>query len=109
VGFDKHFTTGKLLLFGGSAFVSLILGMSVGAAASSFVVGLITVVAAFPAYVYGGAHATRAAEDLMRWGFPEEETWTTEQRLMYGAGWPVVLLFWLVVSAFNRLVTDLYK
>jgi hypothetical protein len=109
VGFDQHFTTGKLVLFGGSAFASLVIGTSIGAAASSFGVGLLAVVAAFPAYVFAGAHATRAAEDLMKWGFPEEEPWTIEQRLMYGAAWPAVLLFWLVVSAFNKLVTDLYR
>jgi hypothetical protein len=59
--------------------------------------------------MYTGAHAIRASERAMKWGFPDENEWTTEQRLMYGAFWPFILVFWIVVATFNRLVSDLYK
>jgi hypothetical protein len=109
VALHQHFSPGKVVLFVGSAIVSMAIAMIIGAAASSFFVGLLALAVAFPAYVYVGAHAIRAAEDLMTWGFPGEERWTTEQRLMYGAAWPVIVLFWLVVSGFNRVVTRLYQ
>jgi hypothetical protein len=105
----NHFTPGKVLLFTGSAVASLIVASIVGGTASSFVVGLATLIIVFPAYVYVGAHAIRTAEDVMKWGFPGESEWTTEQRLMYGAFWPFVLAFWAVVASFNRIVSDLYK
>jgi len=105
----SHFTPGKVLLFVGSAVVSSIIAGVVGGVSSSSLAGFVTLGVIFPAYVYSGAHAIRASEHVMKWGFPDEAEWTTEQRLMYGAFWPFILLFWVVVATFNRLVSDLYK
>ena len=93
VPLHKHFSQGKVVLFAGSAIASVIIASVVGAAAASVAVGVISLVAVFPGYVYVGAHAIRAAEDLMNWGFPGEKPWTTDERLAYGAAWPLIALF----------------
>ena len=112
----EDFSPGKLTLFLGSAAVSCsvaiivaVIVLAAGSLVASLIMGFTTLVIVFPMYVFLGAYMIKLAEALMIWGFPREQPWSAEDRFKYGAIWPAILLYWLTVSVFNRIVSTIYS
>ena len=74
---------------------------SPAAAVAFFVVGL--------GYTFLSALAVQICKGLRWLAFPGSDGWDSNTAVLWGAVWPLSLVFWLIITPFFALINRLFK